>query len=421
MAGLTPRDHTRNVLARMNLASSVPANIDRNNDAQGDNYGLSSARSSDASSFKMTGAPKSPHLGRPGRQAGGRIAGDLIRTRRTPEETAKDIAGEDKVINALAKDREGRAHGGRTKGKTTVNVIIGGQKAMTPPAAPPPMAAPPPPPRPPMPPPGMPPGGMPIGGAPLGAAGAPPPGAPPMLRARGGRIGKQWGGGMGGGMQQPGGMGAGGMGQRPWGGMGGGQQPPAATPPAAGATPPAGGWQGRCSPGVQNFVQQFEQAHPGLGGSAGGTPPTPPAGGWGGGQGQGQGGWGGDRDGDRDGRGGWGGHEGWGGHDRDHDQQQTPTPTPTPTPSATGTDTWANRPPPGQTAQTGMGMGGQDGRQWGRARGGRIEVETAGRHDYGKAGEHSFGKGGTPAQASFKRKFGGGSGLGRMEIARKEK
>ena len=57
----------------------------------------------------------------------------------------------------------------------------------------------------------------------------------------------------------------------------------------------------------------------------------------------------------------------------------------------------------------------------GRARGGRIEVETPGKHSYPTDGTHSFGKGGTPAQASLKRQYGGGSGLGRMEIARKEK
>jgi hypothetical protein len=297
MTGLTPKAHTQAVLKRMNLAGSVPGNLNRDNDASGDNYGLASARSSDSSSFQMDGAPKSPHMGRPGRQSGGRISGDLVRTRRTPEETASDIANEDKVVNALAKDRRsegardavngakilrmspsqrdayanekdggrigrwkggaardklgqkdalasdnpgygdampgereyynfirgglgttkvgapmgkggvgsdataeptnqakggrvGRARGGRTKGKTTVNVIIGGQKTMPPPAPmmpPPPMAASGPvgPPRPPMPPPGM---GPPPGGAPPGMGGGPPPGMPPMLRARGGRI-----------------------------------------------------------------------------------------------------------------------------------------------------------------------------------------------------------------------------------------
>lgn len=307
--GLTPRDHTQAVLKRMNLAGSVPGNLDRNKDAEGDNYGLTAARSSDASSFKMSGAPKAPHMGRPGRASGGRLSGSLQRTRRTPAETEADIASEDKVANELGRDRatggridraygghaderedralvgkmvkpsamratggrigrdaggpvertwgyappgddyrqplhqafadddarqadfesgmrmedrsvdrligsntgrpdtdrdrylshaEGgrvnRARGGRTaKGKTTVNVIIGGDKQPPPPMPPPPMAAAGPvgPPRPPMPPPGPPPGmppGMPPGGAPPGLAGAPPPGGPPMMRARGGRI-----------------------------------------------------------------------------------------------------------------------------------------------------------------------------------------------------------------------------------------
>lgn len=122
--------------------------------------------------------------------------------------------------------RVGRARGGRTaKGKTTVNVIIGGDKqAPPPPMPPPPMAAPGPvgPPRPPPgPPPGMPPGGAP----PMGPAG-PPPG-PPMLRARGGRIGRQMGGAMPGGMPPPQ-MGA------------PGAMPPQAPPPQMAPPPPVG-------------------------------------------------------------------------------------------------------------------------------------------------------------------------------------
>ena len=110
--------------------------------------------------------------------------------------------------------RVGRAHGGKTKsakGKTVVNVIVGGDKGQDqPPPHPmlPPMQPPPPPPppqaatgpRPPMPPmPGAP-------GAP-GAAGPPgpppppgmPPGMPPpgMGRARGGRVSEKFGAGSG--------------------------------------------------------------------------------------------------------------------------------------------------------------------------------------------------------------------------------
>ena len=498
MQGLTPKAHTQAVLKRMDLAGSVPGNINRGNDASGDNFGLTSARSSDASSFRMDGATKSPHMGRPGRASGGRISGQLVRTRRTPEETAKDIAEEQKTVDALTKDRDnrkkggrigregggsvmrtlgysasptsrdnynepvgksvgetiqrtgdvnsaarmedrdvdsligsqygrpdsdrdrvmgrekggrvGRAHGGRTKGKTTVNVIIGGQKSMAPPAPmpPPPMAAPGPvgPPRPPMPPPGM---GPPPGGAPPGMGGGPPPGGPPMLRARGGRIGKAWGGGMGGGMPQPGGVG-GGFGGAMGGAQGGqwpgfgGQQPSAAgssTSTSGAGTPPAGGWggqfagqigqdlqnlggmfgqggqggqPGQIGQGIQQAIQAWQQAHPGgMGGQMGQG---------GQGAGQGQGGWGGqgqhqgwDRDGDRGHWGGQGGGMGQG------------------APAATPTDTWAQRPEM-------------------RARGGRIEIETPGKHNYGKAGV---------PQGKIDEKYGGGSGLGRQERARRQK
>ena len=403
---LTPKAHTAAVLKRMQLSGSVPSNLNRNNDTGGDNFGLTAARSSDASSFGTDGAPKSPHMGRPGRQSGGRITGQLIRTRRTPEETARDIAEEDKVANALAKDREGRkkggrigrwqggpnrdvvgqkdlydtlppeerpqgfsvggvrdplvkpyynfvggglghrsvgalydqggigsdetatpprakggrvdrARGGRTKGKTTVNVIIGGQKPAQPPAPamppppPPPMAAPGPvgPPKPPMmPPPGMPPGGP--GGAPPGMGG-PPPGGPPMLRARGGRIGKQMGGGMP--MQQ------GGMGQRPW-GQGGGAP----------------------NPQIQQAIQNFQQQRMGQG--ALGQPQMPQR---------------------------------------------------------------------GQMPQMGGGQMCPPGApMMQRARGGRIEISTPGVHDYGKAGVK---------HGSVDEEYGAGSGLGRQERARRQK
>ena len=423
--GLTPRDHTKATLSRMQVSGFSPGNLDRDKDAEGDNYGITAAKSSDASSFKMTGAPKSPHLGRPGRQTGGRISGALQRTRRTAAETASDIAGEDRVANELAKDRAtggridraygghaderedralvgkmvkpsamrakggrigrwqggpnrdalgqkdlydtlppderpkgfgnagipdpiikpfynfrggglgtrsvgapyeqggigsdatatpprakggrvgrstggsatakdeytqagrtagnldasgkdqwtggdyapnhakggrvDRARGGRTKGKTTVNVIIGGDKqqppAMPPPMPPPPMAAPGPvgPPRPPMPPPGMGPG-MPPGGAPMGPGGPPPPGGPPMLRARGGRIGRQMGGAMPMAGAPPGLRP--GVGVPPPQGM-----PPQGMPPPGMGAPPPGGMPMRAkggrieisTPGVHNF------------------------------------------------------------------------------------------------------------------------------------------------------------------------
>jgi hypothetical protein len=93
--------------------------------------------------------------------------------------------------------REKRAKGGRTKGKTNINIIIGSPGGGQQPNTPPPQAPvrpPPPPPQamPPGPPPGMggPPPGPPPGGPPMG----PPPGGPPdmppgMPRARGGRTG----------------------------------------------------------------------------------------------------------------------------------------------------------------------------------------------------------------------------------------
>lgn len=109
------------------------------------------------------------------------------------------------AVDSLADEKRGgrihRARGGKAKGKTVVNVIVGAGHDQPPQAPammappPPPPPAPMPPPRPPMAPPGggmMPPGGMPIGGAPMGAAGAPPmrppmPGGMPM-RARGGKV-----------------------------------------------------------------------------------------------------------------------------------------------------------------------------------------------------------------------------------------
>ena len=196
---LSPRGHTRRVLQNMQLSGSIPANLDRDRDAVDDDYGKNLAGRSDVSEFGGKGS--APHMGRPGRKAGGRMTGDLIRTRRTPMETAEDIGNEDEKIESIARDRDTKiepknmtlqkkltgserdnfARGGRTsaKGKnTTVNVIIGAPKTPPPAAAgpPPPMpppAPPPMPPHPPMAPPGGMPGGMPMGGAPMGAMGAP--------------------------------------------------------------------------------------------------------------------------------------------------------------------------------------------------------------------------------------------------------
>ena len=108
--------------------------------------------------------------------------------------------------------REARAHGGRTKGKTNINIIIGrGHDAGAPVGMPMPPGAMPHPPVPPQFPPGqMPMGGMPPGGAPpMGGMppSGPPPGAmppPPMGRRSGGRTVAhelaEEGGGAGGGL-----------------------------------------------------------------------------------------------------------------------------------------------------------------------------------------------------------------------------
>jgi hypothetical protein len=108
--------------------------------------------------------------------------------------------------------RVGRAHGGRTKGKgkTVVNVIVGGHgdqqqpppppvmpHPAMPPPPPPPQAAPPKPPMPmgmPMMPPGAMGGAPPMGMPPPGGGGMPPGMPPPgMGRAHGGRINERFG------------------------------------------------------------------------------------------------------------------------------------------------------------------------------------------------------------------------------------
>ncbi len=96
--------------------------------------------------------------------------------------------------------RTERASGGRTKGKTNINIVVNPAKPdqnAVPPSGPvrPPVMPPPPPPAPPMtPPPGAPPPNMP---PPSMMAGA---GGPPPMRARGGRLGMNRIGGAGGGL-----------------------------------------------------------------------------------------------------------------------------------------------------------------------------------------------------------------------------
>lgn len=109
----------------------------------------------------------------------------------------------DTALRNIAGSSDGRterASGGRTKGKTNINIVVNPAKPdqnTMPPSGPvrPPMAPPPPPPAPPMaPPPGAPPPNMP---PPSMMAGA---GGPPPMRARGGRLGMNKIGGSGGGL-----------------------------------------------------------------------------------------------------------------------------------------------------------------------------------------------------------------------------
>lgn len=236
-------EYTRSKLRDMEASRASPPNLDRDLDAETDRYGRKAARSSDSSAcYRQGGAVRKMNAGRVGRANGGSIAGQLIRTQKTPREKIDDdrkdwfpladrpladiqdakgqarlrrsdgrvtpAVADEPARNAFGRGKasdnplpgSGRsafARGGRTKGKTVVNVVIAGDRGQqqpqqaAPPPMPPPMPVTPPPappPRPPMGMPGMPPGAMPIGGAPMGAAGAPPPGVPPTMRARGGRI-----------------------------------------------------------------------------------------------------------------------------------------------------------------------------------------------------------------------------------------
>jgi hypothetical protein len=245
--------------------------------ASADDFGRKAARTSDSSAFAAGGAAKAPSLGRAGRAKGGRINrpavasadfkpsktggnypgkipdneggkarnlsmltdggprsygdrpliighGDQNALRARGGKVSRARGGRTEISDlrddktSLARGgRVGRAHGGKAKGakgKTVVNVIVGGkgdqqQPPPTPPIMPHPMVPPPPPPPPPQ---GMPPGGMPPGmppGAgmpppppprpPMPPPGGMPPGMPPpgMGRAHGGRISEKFGAGSG--------------------------------------------------------------------------------------------------------------------------------------------------------------------------------------------------------------------------------
>jgi hypothetical protein len=245
--------------------------------ASADDFGRKAARTSDSSAFAAGGAAKAPSLGRAGRAKGGRINrpavasadfkpsktggnypgkipdneggkarnlsmltdggprsygdrpliighGDQNAMRARGGKVSRARGGRTEISDlrddktSLARGgRVGRAHGGKAKGakgKTVVNVIVGGkgdqqQPPPTPPIMPHPMVPPPPPPPPQQ---GMPPGGMPPGmppGAgmpppppprpPMPPPGGMPPGMPPpgMGRAHGGRISEKFGAGSG--------------------------------------------------------------------------------------------------------------------------------------------------------------------------------------------------------------------------------
>jgi hypothetical protein len=235
----SPKDFTRDKLKKMEVSASPAKNgaagdKEAASDEWGNKSGKNSSRFNNPTSAGLSEG-RASHLGRAGRAMGGRVAranggatpsGQLHRTLRTDKERKHDIALDvvpGGIMHATDKSRPdmkmkvgvkklatggraGFARGGKTKGKTVVNVVVAPQGgggggpggSPMPPAMPPPMPMPPPQ-RPPMPPPGMmPPGGapggpninvMPSGGAPMGAAGAPPPGIPPGLRKRGGRVG----------------------------------------------------------------------------------------------------------------------------------------------------------------------------------------------------------------------------------------
>ena len=226
------KDFTRHKLEHMKASGSPPANLDRDSEAAGDDYGQTAARTSSSAQFKHGGHAehgKKPHMGRAHRahgggilgrkhditkptaepirqgdsvklakggrahhEAGGGVRGEGARDAENDAKTRKmNVAEKDQYANEKRGGRIHRASGGRAKGKTVVNVIIaGGKGQQSPPPGPMPTGAIPPPP-PPMagPPPAPPPHPMPMmpsGGAPMGPMGAPPGGMP--MRAHGGKV-----------------------------------------------------------------------------------------------------------------------------------------------------------------------------------------------------------------------------------------
>src|SRR5215467_3894509 len=181
---------TTDKLKKFAVSGAGIGSRDRDKAAMTDDYGRTAAKTSDSSAYAAGGAAKAPSLGRAGRAGGGRVAraeGGKVRdiTKVTdggpwrygdePELRAKGGRAKrasggstrddppvmssrpstpemDKENTWLGdtsdtyfgpKDRDNRARGGRTKGKgkTVVNVIVGGDKGQQTPPAPPPMAA----------------------------------------------------------------------------------------------------------------------------------------------------------------------------------------------------------------------------------------------------------------------------------------
>jgi hypothetical protein len=145
-------------------------------------------------------------LDRPGRASGGpldrsdeadKLAGKGIEALRKAKESGVGSDGDDDGDADGRKKcgRIGRASGGKVgKGKTTINVIVGGQQQQPPQKVPVPIpvpqGAPPAPVRPPMAMAGAGAPQMPPAASPAGPVGLPPAGVGPVPRKRGGRVGE---------------------------------------------------------------------------------------------------------------------------------------------------------------------------------------------------------------------------------------
>lgn len=181
------KDFTADKLGKMGMGSAKPTSskpVD-DADAAADDFGMMAAGPSNSSikfarGGKVEGEASKPRMDRAARKSG-------------------DGQPEGVAMKRADGGRAEYAKGGRVKGKTNINIIIGGDKGqqVQPQAVPVPVPAggpPLPPPRPPMmPPPGMPPGtpSAPVGMPPQGAM--PPPGM--MGRKDGGRVYKATAGG----------------------------------------------------------------------------------------------------------------------------------------------------------------------------------------------------------------------------------